>query len=147
MGFNYALSNLQAAVGLAPLERLDEFVGRRRMLADRYAAELAGAPGLSFTVEAPWSRSNYWLMSVLVEPTPGARSRKELTRALAAANVEARPLFTPLPLLDAYASTGSDPGDVPVSRDLHGRGLSIPSSASLDREQQDRGIAVLVGDE
>lgn len=146
VGFNYALSNLQAAVGLAQLERLDEFVARRRTLADRYATELAGAPGLSFTVEASWSESNYWLMSVLVEPTAGARSREELMNALAVANIEARPFFTPLPQLEAYASTGSDPDDVPVSRDLHGRGVSIPSSASLDREQQDRVIAVLVGD-
>ena len=67
-------------------------------------------------------------------------------RALAGANIEARPFFTPLPQLEAYAGADSEPADVPVARDLHRRGVSIPSSASLDREQQDRVIAVLVGD-
>ena len=138
VGFNYTLSNLQAAVGLAQLERLDEFVDARRRIAARYAAGLAGARGLSFSTEAEWASSNHWLMSVLVDM---AASRARVMEALARARIEARPFFTALPSLRPY---GADASAFPVARDLHARGISIPSSASLDEAAQDRVIDVLL---
>jgi perosamine synthetase len=145
VGFNYTLSNLQAAVGLAQLERLDEFVGRRREIARRYARDLGNTAGLAFSVEAEWAQSNYWLMSVLVDESAGAGGREAVMSALARAHIDARPFFTPLPLLAPYADVGADPSDFPVARAVHARGISIPSSASLDPEQQDRVIEVLTG--
>lgn len=141
IGFNYTLSNLQAAVGLAQLERLDELVAHRRILARRYAGGLAGTAGLRFCTEAPGCESNYWLMSVLVDEAVHGRSRTELIRALGDAAIEARPFFTPLPLLGPYA--GASGGPWPVAERLHDQGVSIPSSANLDVEQQDRVIAAL----
>lgn len=138
LGFNYTLSNLQAAVGLAQLERLDEFVQARRRIAERYAAALYGAEGLSFSAEADWARSNYWLMSVLVDD---ASRRARVMQALAEAAIEARPFFTALPSLIPF---GGDASSVPVATDLHARGISIPSSASLDECAQDRVIDVLL---
>jgi perosamine synthetase len=142
IGFNYTLSNLQAAVGLAQLERLDELVARKRALADRYREHLATAPGLRFSVEAPWAQSNYWLMSVLVDEAQYGRSRGELIDALAAARIDARPFFTPLPALPPY---GGEARAFPVAQRLHDQGVSIPSSASLDDEQQERVIGALLG--
>ena len=72
VGFNYGISNLQAAVGLAQLERLDEFIMRRREIAARYANRLAAAEAVTFSSEAEGVQSNYWLMSVL---THGASRR------------------------------------------------------------------------
>lgn len=143
IGFNYALSNLHAAVGLAQLERLDELLARRRMIAQRYERELQGVTDLRFSTEASWARSNYWLMSVQVNSSGGGRTRSEVMRSLIDGNIDARPFFTPLPLLAAYGSDGG--GGFPVARDLHARGISIPSSASLEPEQQDRVIAALRG--
>ena len=145
VGFNYTLSNLHAAVGLAQLERLDEFIMRRRVIASRYASELEGAPGLRFSNQAAWAESNFWLMSVLVDECSGARDRDSIMAALTNANVEVRPFFTPLPMLAPYADEVSQ--EFPAARSLHARGVSIPSSASLDREQQDRVIAALRGDD
>lgn len=140
VGFNYVLSNLHAAVGLAQLERLDQMLARRRSTAARYAEALKDAEDLHFSVEQPWAHSNYWLMSVLVQE--GGRTRAQLAHELDRAGVDARPFFTPLPALTPYS--GSDPATFPVARDLHARGLNIPSSASLEPEQQERVIEVLL---
>jgi perosamine synthetase len=142
IGFNYTLSNLQAAVGLAQLERLDELVARKRALAVRYRERLAGAIGLRFSVEEPWAHSNYWLMSVLVDEAEFGRSRGDVIDALGAARIDARPFFTPLPALPPYAG---GPGAFPIAERLHDRGVSIPSSASLDSDQQERVIDALLG--
>ena len=144
VAFNYALSNLHAAVGLAQLERLDESLARRRRLADRYAAALAAAPGLSFCAQAPWAQCNHWLMSVLVDPVEYGRTRDQLMATLADAGIESRPFFTPLPDIEAYR--GGGPVDVPVARRLHASGLSLPSSASLEPPDQDRVLAELLAD-
>ena len=83
-------------------------------------------------------------MSVLVDECSRARDRDSIMAALTNANIEVRPFFTPLPLLAPYADEVSQ--EFPAARSLHTRGISIPSSANLDREQQDRVIAALRGD-
>jgi perosamine synthetase len=140
-GFNYALSNLHAAVGLAQLERLEDLLRRRRALARRYAAGLAEIPGLTFCSEAPWAQSNFWLTSVLVDTESYGRSREQLMHALNDSGIESRPFFAPLPDIGAYRS--QTPVDIPVARRLHAQGLSLPSSASLEDGEQNRVIAEL----
>jgi len=142
VAFNYVLSNLHAAIGLAQLERLDDLLARRRSLAARYRAALVDAPGLTFCVQAPWARCNFWLMSVLVDEAEHGRSRDQVMAALAHAGIESRPFFTPLPDVDAHGD-GSMPG-IPVARRLHREGLNLPSSASLQDADQDRVIAELL---
>lgn len=128
-------------MGLAQLERLDELLDRRRVLAARYAAGLAGVPGLQFCAEADGCDSNHWLMSVLVDEAVHERSPTRLIADLSKQAIEARPFFMPLPALSPYA--GSRHGPWPVSERLHACGVSIPSSANLDDEAQDRVIAAL----
>jgi perosamine synthetase len=141
VGFNYTLSNLHAAVGLAQLERLEQFLARRRTLAARYASGLAETPGLTFCAEESWARSNFWLMSVLVDREPHGRSREQVMAALERAGIESRPFFTPLSDIGAYDVEND--AKVPVARRLHAQGLSLPSSAKLDARDQDRVIAEL----
>src|SRR5439155_23977886 len=66
IGFNYRLSNVQAAIGCAQLERLDEFVARKRQIASRYAHALCGLRGVSVMREAPWATASFWLSTILV---------------------------------------------------------------------------------
>jgi perosamine synthetase len=141
VGYNYALSNVHAAIGLAQFERLDELLKHRRRLAERYAETLADTAGLTFCREAPWATSNFWLMSVLVDPERYGESRDKLMERLDDAGVDSRPFFHPIPLLLSYSDFAG--GDFPTSRRLHARGLSIPSSADLDEEAQDRVIELL----
>ena len=141
VAFNYALSNLHAAIGLAQLERLEDLLAHRRALAARYAEALDSAPGLTFCAEAPWARSNFWLMSVLVD-AEHTRSRGQLMASLADCGIQSRPFFTPLPDIDAYRD--ARPADIPVARRLHAQGLSLPSSASLTEADQDRVLIELL---
>jgi perosamine synthetase len=141
LGFNYALSNLHAAVGLAQLQRLDELVDARRSLAARYAAALEDVEDLTFCHEASWAHSNFWLMSVLVDEEVAGRTKAALLRSLNEAGVEARPFFAPLNGIEAFADLPSTA--TPVADGLHRRGICIPSSAGLRHEDQDRVIEIL----
>jgi len=138
LGYNYTLSNLQAAVGLAQLERLDELLAHRRRLAGRYAAAFADAGHLTFCAEVAPARSNFWLMSVLVD----GRDRVEIIDALDRAGIDSRPFFMPMPALAHLARYSTGP--VPVATRLHERGVSLPSSADLDDAAQDRVITALL---
>jgi perosamine synthetase len=136
LGYNYTLSNVSAAVGLAQLERLEQLVAHRRHLADRYRTAFEGTD-LTFCAEVAPARSNHWLMSVLVEDKDATISR------LSQAGIDSRPFFVPMPALPHLAPYATGP--VPVAERLHRHGVSIPSSADLDDAAQDRVIAALLG--
>jgi perosamine synthetase len=144
VGFNYVLSNLHGAVGLAQVERLDELVEARRAIARRYAAELRDVPGLTFAHEAKWAESNFWLSSVLVDAEVYGEDRIALAERCERAGIEVRPFFQPLHQIVPYAHARR--ADLSVSEYLHKRGVSLPSSASLCPEDQERVLAVLRGD-
>ena len=141
IGFNYALSNVHAAIGLGQIERLPELLADRRRLAERYGAMLADVDGLTFCQEASWATSNFWLMSVLVDADAYGESRDELMDRLDRTGIDSRPFFYPLPLLQPFREQAY--GHHSTSRFLHASGLSIPSSANLDRRSQDRVIEAL----
>ena len=140
VGFNYRLTNLQAAVGLAQLEQLDAHVRRKREIASGYAKGLADLPGVTLPGEAPWARSTFWLYTILVAP-PAARTSRELIADLEAENIEARPVWAPLheqrPYRDARAF------GIEHSGTIHARAVSLPSSVDLGAEDQERVVAAV----
>jgi perosamine synthetase len=141
VGFNYTMGNLQAAVGVAQMEQLDGLLALRRAVAGRYATGLAGVPGLTFSHQAEWADSNFWLQSVLVDAERYGEDRNELMDRLNDTGIEARPFFHPLHRLPPYEEFAR--GDLPVSDRLHATGVSIPSSASLGEADQARVIDAL----
>jgi len=130
IGYNYRLTNIQAALGLAQLERLDHFVERKRRNAAFYAERLAEVPGITGAPEAEWARNVYWMYSILVQDAYG-RSRDELMAALKERGVDTRPFFC------AIHTMSSHPRDLslPVAEDLSARGINLPSSTKLTEEQ------------
>jgi perosamine synthetase len=132
VGYNYRLTNLQAALGLAQLERLPEFLAVKRRNAALYRDLLAGVPGLSWQEELPGAESNWWLFNVLVEPELFGEDRVALARRLREAGIQVRPVFLPLPAQPAYRQYGL--GACPVAADIHRRGLSLPSASFLTEE-------------
>jgi perosamine synthetase len=129
VGFNYRLTNVQAAIGVAQLEKLDEYVAIKRANAARYTEMLADVPGIAPMREAPYARSAFWLYTVLVDEAAFGISSRALLRALAARNIQARPLWQPMHRSRAHAGERSFGGE--VADRIHRDALSLPSSVGL----------------
>jgi perosamine synthetase len=132
IGYNYRMTNIQAAIALAQLERIDEMIAIRRRNAAHYQRRLAGVRGLTPPPETSWAENVYWMYSVLVEDDFGL-SRDELRIKLRQANIETRPFFYPVHTLPMYQIGQS----FPVAEDLSRRGLNLPSGATLTPDQID----------
>jgi perosamine synthetase len=132
VGYNYRLTNLQAAIGLAQFERIDWLIERRREVARWYDEALAGLP-LVGQPPADWARNVYWLYSVCV---PDGADRDALMAGLAEDGIETRPFFYPIHQLPPYAHCGTD-ADFPVTTRLGATGINLPSSAKLTRADID----------
>jgi pyridoxal phosphate-dependent aminotransferase EpsN len=136
IGYNYRLSNLLAAVGVAQLEVLEDRVQARRRNFDYYRQALADLPGIEFMPDAPWGRHTRWLTCLTVDAAAFGAGREALRLALEARSIEARPLWKPMHLQPAY--TGFEVLGGGVSESLFERGLCLPSGSSLTRGELER---------
>lgn len=128
VGFNYRMPNLNAALGCAQLERLDDFIARKRELAARYAAAFAAVPGLRFVGEPENCRSNFWLNTLLLDESELV-GRDALLSALNDAGLMARPVWTLMHHLSMYAACPRM--DLATAESLEMRLINIPSSPAL----------------
>ncbi len=128
VGYNYRLPNLNAALGCAQLERLPGMVQRKRQLAARYEAALAGVPGVRFLREPTGTASNYWLNAIVLNEAHEAH-RDELLAALNDAGYMARPLWTLMHRLPMYQACPRS--DLRTALQLEARVVNLPSSAKL----------------
>ena len=142
VGYNYRLTNIAAALGVAQLERLPEMLERKREIADRYRRELIKEPGLEFFEEWGPVRSNFWLCAVSVVPETYGKSSARVRADLKNLGIEASPLFQPLSLQKPYRDCLRWGGDASVR--IYERALCLPSSAHLTAEQQGRVLDALV---
>ena len=129
LGFNYRMTNLQAAVGLAQTERLDELVAARRRNAALYNQLLADIPGIVTPPEAKDVKNVYWMYSVMVADEFGM-IRDELRRFLAQEGIETRTFFIPMHFQPIYYQQFKGQR-FPVAEDLCRRGFYYPSASSL----------------
>jgi perosamine synthetase len=134
VGFNYRLTNIQAAMGCAQLERLDEFVEAKRSIARRYAEELGQLPGLSPMREAEWARSSFWMYTIQVEPSRFGRTSRELMAILETRKIQSRPLWQPMHRSPALVGSHAEP--CPVAEAAHAVCLSLPCSTNLTDDEQ-----------
>lgn len=141
-GFNYRMTDIQAAVGLVQLEKLDAMVERRRQLADRYYELLADIPGLSPVRDPEYGRSNFQSFWVLLDPArfPGG-SRDATLHRLAAAGVSARRGIMASHLEPAYEGTDHVP--LPNTERLTRDSLILPLFHALTEAQQEHVVDVL----
>jgi len=132
VAYNYRMTNIQAALGLAQLEKIDDLLAIRQRNAAHYNRRLANVPGLTLPPQTDWADNVYWMYSVVVENGFGL-TRDELRAKLRAAGIETRPFFYPVHTLPMYATGQS----LPVAEDLGRRGINLPSGATLTPEQID----------
>lgn len=133
VGFNYRLPNLNAALGLAQLERLEDFLRRKRSLALAYRDAFAHDACWDFIDEPPGCRSNFWLNAVKARDADGALLEETLG-SLHAAGYRCRPCWTPMHQLAIHAGHPRDA--LPVAEDLARRIICLPSSARLSEYLQ-----------
>lgn len=136
VGYNYRLSNLLAAVGRAQLASLDDKVAARRAINARYREGLGDLPGVEFMPEADYGRATCWLTCVTVDPDDFGATSAEVREALAAADIEARPVWKPMHRQPVFADCAVAGGA--VADGLFDRGLCLPSGSSLSAIDQDR---------
>ncbi|HEX7589658.1 MAG TPA: LegC family aminotransferase, partial [Demequinaceae bacterium] len=138
IGYNYRLTNVLAAIGVAQLERLPEYVAAKRRIAARYADALGAVPGLSCLGEAPWARATFWMSVVRVDREAFGADSRALLRALEARRIQTRPLWQPIHLSRPHVGSTRLGGD--VAERLHRDCLTLPCSVGLTEEQQSRVI-------
>ena len=133
IGYNYRLSNVLAALGLAQLERLDEMIGRRRHLREQYARLVDAVPGVRIFQRTGDEADNCWLTAVLVDPAEAGWSADDLRVALDDADIESRPLWKPMHRQPVFAGARSY---LNGSADrLFAQGLTLPSGSALSTDQ------------
>jgi perosamine synthetase len=135
LGFNYRMTNLQAAVGLAQTERLAEIVAARRRLRALYDERLRAIPGLELPGEDDGARSVFWMYAIRVGAAFGA-SRDELRRHLAARGIETRTFFVPIHIQPVYFERFRG-RRFPVAESLCRNGLYLPTSEALGERDFD----------
>lgn len=143
IGYNYRLSNVLAGVGRAQLQVLAERVEARRRNFAIYREMLGGLPGVSFMPEAPWGRHSRWLTVMLVDPGAAGVDREAVRLALAAENIEARPVWKPMHQQPVFAGCECAGGE--VAAELFARGLCLPSGSNLTEGELGRVVEVIYG--
>lgn len=135
LGFNYRMTNIQAAIGLAQCERIDELVERRRRNAYLYNSLLRDVEGIRLPPEKQWAKNVYWMYSILIEDEFGM-SRDELMPKLSEKGIGTRTFFIPMHCQPAFQNMGLFKGEsYPVAEELGKRGLYLPSGSGLTEEQ------------
>lgn len=137
LGFNFRLTNLQAALGVRQVDRIEEIVARKRAMGKAYTERLRDLPELELQVEQAWSRSVYWMYGLLVRETTGLDAA-ELARRLAARGIETRPFFFGMHEQPVMRERGLFKDEAyPVTERLARQGLYLPSGLTLQTSQID----------
>ena len=136
LGWNLRMTNLQAAVGVAQLERLDEFVERKRAMGRRYNGLLAGLPGVQLPLAKSDAAENiYWVYSLVLNDSKGINA-EEAMQQLDAKGISCRPFFCPMHQQPVLRDRGLFDGETyPVAEKLYQQGFYIPSGMALTDEK------------
>ena len=131
IGFNYRMTSLSAALGVAQLEQLNKHVAAKRRIAASYSQALANVDGVRMMAEAPWATSNCWLLAVRVSQSLFGCDRRALHNKMAERGIQTRPLWQPLHHSPAHAASYSQP--CPVAEEIVAEALCLPSSVNLSQ--------------
>jgi perosamine synthetase len=143
LGHNYRLTNLQAAIGLAQLERIEESVAKKRWMGAAYKERLQHIPGLQLPIEEPWARNVYWMYGVVLDETTGMDA-VEFARRLAEQGVMTRPFFLGMHEQPVFQRMGLFLNEhYPVAEHIARQGLYLPSGMTLTETLLDQVCAAV----
>ena len=138
LGYNFRLTNLQAAIGLAQLERIDEIIARKRWMGQEYTMRLQNVRGLQLPTEHAWARNVYWMYGVVLDEATGTDATQFAARLLER-GVETRPFFLGMHEQPVFHKRGLFLNErYPTAERIARQGLYLPSGLALTEEQLTR---------
>lgn len=141
IGYNYRLTNVQAAIGCAQLEMLDEYVAKKRKIASLYELGLRETPGVRLMPQAPWAENTFWLCTILVDEKQFGMNSRDLIQKLQSRGIQSRPLWQPMhrsPVHCRAEATSCETADW-----LYASAVSLPSSVGLSQSDQQHVIEAI----
>ncbi len=142
IGYNYRLTNLQAAVGLGQLQRMDEFVAHHRKVAALYNSLLSHVPGITLPPEQPWAKNVYWMYTILVDAAAFGMSKDDLMSKLGEQGIDTRSAFLPIHRQQIYEQEFRGQS-YPVADRLANQGVNLPSGNNTTEDEVRRVAAVI----
>lgn len=143
VGFNYRLTNIQAAIGLGQLERIGTFIDRKRWVADQYRARLSGVDALQLPTDQGPVFNSYWLYTVILRANY-VSERNAILDILKENGIEARPVFYPLHRMPPYQQYRRSGVQWTVSDHLADGGISLPSSINVTENELQRVCSMFI---
>lgn len=137
LGYNYRLTNVQAALGVAQLERFAAIVARKRAIAERYSNGLKAIAGIQLPTEEPWARNVYWMYGIVLDNSVSFDAA-EASRRMKELGVETRPFFLGMHSQPVFARAPWSEGSFPVADRIAKRGFYLPSGLALSDSDVDR---------
>jgi len=135
LGFNFRMTNLQAAIGVAQVERIDDILQRKRWLGEYYNEHLANVNGIQLPYCAPWTKHVYWVYGILIDPETGLTA-ETVAKQLADHGVQTRPYFIGMHQQPVFEEMGLfNQEDYPVTERWSQQGLYLPSGLALTEQQ------------
>lgn len=131
IGYTFEMSNIQAALGLAQLERIDQFVSKKRKIFEWYSKRLGGVEGLSLNSERKMTMSNKWMSSIILDRDFGIR-RDVLIKKLKEKLIDSRPFFYPISMFPMYKEQNT-----PIAHHVGLNGINLPSGLNLKEWEVD----------
>ncbi|MBI5392786.1 DegT/DnrJ/EryC1/StrS aminotransferase family protein [Candidatus Woesearchaeota archaeon] len=131
IGYNYRLTNIQAAIGVAQLENIDKFIDTRRKNAKLYNSLLQDTKGITLQEEGKYAKHVYWMYSILLNKD-AKLSRTEIMQKLKSVGIETREFFYPLHIMPPYKQFAI--GKYPVTDYISQKGMNLPSSSRLSKD-------------
>lgn len=141
LGFNYRLTNVQAALGCAQLENIDEYIEIKRKIAQRYTTAFENIPGIIPMQEASWANSVFWMYTILVDDSVTGVNSRWLLQTLQKESIQTRPLWQPMHLSPVHQDCFAT--QCHTAEKLYDQSLSLPCSVGLTEIDQERVISTI----
>ena len=136
LGYNYRMTNIQAAIGVAQLSRINQFIEKKREMAQWYNKGLKKVKGVTLPVEMPWAKNVYWMYGIVVNEKKFGMSKEMLMQELKKRGIDSRSFFIPMHQQPVFHTMGLFKGEsYPVSENIGKNGLYLPSGLTIKKSQ------------
>ena len=131
VGFNYRMTNIQAALGVAQMRKIDKIIARKKDIAKKYEKQLKDIKGITLPPNKNWADSVFWLYTILIDDNVLKCSIDSLMSDLKSMDIDSRPVFPPMHQQPIYITEQS----LPVAEKISAIGLTLPSSPSITNDE------------